>query len=152
MSDDLSSESNDDSLPTESIGHESPMLSECPFCELSDPDVNIVFERELVLFTIAEKYQGALKHSGLIIPKAHRETIFDMTANEIQESFELLSDVKGWLDQQYQPDGYNIGWNCYPVGGQEIMHAHMHVIPRFTAEPMAGKGIRAALKSAENSW
>lgn len=43
--------------------------------------------------------------------------------------------------------------NCGPVAGQEVMYAHLHVIPRFTQEPLAGKaGIRTLLKSKANQW
>jgi len=128
------------------------MNNKCPFCPLSDPEDNIVFDRDLVLFTINQKYQGALKYSGIIIPKSHRETVFDLTRQELNDTFDLLQEVKVWMDSQYQPEGYNIGWNCNPVGGQEVMHAHMHVIPRFSHEPLAGKGIRVLLKSAQNNW
>jgi diadenosine tetraphosphate (Ap4A) HIT family hydrolase len=56
------------------------------------------------------------------------------------------------MDERLAPDGYNIGWNCGRVGGQDLFHAHMHVIPRFRQEPFAGKGIRALLKSDANRW
>lgn len=35
-------------------------------------------------------------------------------------------------------------------GGQSIHHAHLHVVPRFRDEPLAGKGIRPWLKSEAN--
>ena len=104
------------------------------------------------MYMEAPKYQGSLKHSGVIIPKKHRETVFDLTPDELEATFVLLAEVKSWMDRQLHPDGYNIGWNCYPIGGQEVMHAHMHVIPRFTAEPLAGDGIRTLLKSEKNKW
>lgn len=75
------------------------------------------------------RHQGALKHSGIIIPVAHRETVFDLTEAELAATFRLLSRVKAWMDGQFAPDGYNVGWNCGRVGGQEVFHAHMHVIP-----------------------
>ena len=50
------------------------------------------------------------------------------------------------------PDGSNVGWNCGRVGGQEVFHAHLHVIPRFRQEPLAGHGIRSHLKSELNRW
>ncbi len=34
--------------------------------------------------------------------------------------------------------------------GQTVFHAHLHVIPRFAAEPHAGKGIRYWLKQESN--
>jgi diadenosine tetraphosphate (Ap4A) HIT family hydrolase len=128
------------------------MNTTCPYCPVSDHDTQIIFDRQLVLYMESEKHQGSLRYSGVIIPKQHRETLFDMTAAEFTASFELLSEVKAWMDEKYHPDGYNVGWNCFPVGGQVVMHAHMHVIPRFGREPLAGKGIRTYLKSESNRW
>ena len=124
----------------------------CPYCPIRDPEQKIVLENDLVLFLQDERFQGALKHSGVIIPIQHRETVFDLSDAEIAATFQLLSRVKKWMDDSFLPDGYNIGWNCGRVGGQEVFHAHMHVIPRFRQEPLAGKGIRSLLKSDANRW
>lgn len=124
----------------------------CPYCPISDPASRILFRNDLALFIQDERYQGALKHSGIIIPVEHRATVFDLTEEEILATFRLLAVVKRWMDDEFQPSGYNIGWNCGAVGGQEVFHAHMHVIPRFSQEPLAGKGIRSLLKSEANTW
>ena len=124
----------------------------CPYCPIRDPEQKIILENDLVLFLQDERYQGALKHSGVIIPIQHRETVFDLSDAEITATFQLLSRVKKWMDGLFSPDGYNIGWNCGLVGGQEVFHAHMHVIPRFRQEPLAGKGLRSLLKSDANRW
>lgn len=105
-----------------------------------------------MLFVQNVRQQGALFGSGVIIPVRHAETVFDLTLDEVCATFRLLSEVKRWLDVKYQPQGYNVGWNCGAVGGQEVMHAHMHVIPRFSQEPYAGRGIRYWLKQDENRW
>jgi len=124
----------------------------CPYCPVRDQEQKIIFESDLVLFLQDERYQGALKHSGVIIPIQHRETVFDLSDAEIAATFQLLSRVKKWMDDRFLPDGYNIGWNCGRVGGQEVFHAHMHVIPRFRQEPLAGRGLRSLLKSDANRW
>ena len=124
----------------------------CPYCPIRDPEQKIILENDLVVFLQDDRYQGALKHSGVIIPIQHRETVFDLSDAEITATFQLLSRVKQWMDDLFSPDGYNIGWNCGLVGGQEVFHAHMHVIPRFRQEPLAGKGLRSLLKSDANRW
>jgi histidine triad (HIT) family protein len=126
--------------------------SRCPYCPVVDPAQRVVFTTELVLFLQDERHQGALKHSGVIIPIQHRETVFDLTEAEIVATFRLLADVKAWMDECFAPDGYNVGWNAGRAGGQEVFHAHMHVIPRFRQEPLAGQGIRSLLKSDANRW
>jgi histidine triad (HIT) family protein len=124
----------------------------CPYCPIVDPAVKVIFEDDLVRFVQNERVQGALKHSGVIVPLQHRETVFELSESEITATFRLLAIVKKWMDASFAPDGYNIGWNCGKVGGQELFHAHLHVIPRFRAEPLAGKGIRTWLKSDANKW
>lgn len=121
----------------------------CPFCDpCSDHEQRVVLSNEYCYFL--QKPQPILIGSGLIVPKSHRETVFDLTQKEWEATYSLLQDVKELLDKMYQPDGYNVGWNCGRVAGQEVFHAHLHVIPRFRDEPLAGKGIRYWLKQPEN--
>lgn len=93
--------------------------------------------------------KDSLHNSVLIVPKIHRETPFDLTEIEWMETKELLAFARQHLTQ-YQPDGFNIGWNCKPCAGQSIPWAHLHVIPRFADEIYAGRGIRWLFKQPEN--
>ncbi len=121
----------------------------CPFCHPeSDARQQVVLENEHCRFL--QRPQEVLIGSGLIVPKAHRETIFDLTDDEWSATFLLLRKVKERLDVEYGPQGYNLGWNSGVVAGQEIFHAHLHVIPRYADEPLAGKGIRYWLKQPLN--
>ena len=43
-----------------------------------------------------------------------------------------------------------MGWNCGEAGGQDVFHAHLHIIPRHSDEPYAGRGIRNWIKREEN--
>lgn len=112
------------------------------------PEQQIVLENEYCVFL--QMPQKVLIGSGLIVPKAHRETVFDLSSVEWSATYDLLHAVKTYLDENYSPDGYNVGWNCGSTAGQHLFHAHLHVIPRFNDEPLAGKGIRYWLKQAKN--
>lgn len=124
----------------------------CPYCAPLDPEARVVLRNDLALYIEDERFQGALKHSGVIVPIAHRATVFDLGEDELLATFRLLAEVKQLIDGQFQPAGYNVGWNCGAVGGQQVFHAHMHVIPRFPREPLAGHGIRSLLKSDANRY
>lgn len=125
------------------------MKDNCPFCSLELLDQQkVVAKNEHCLFL--QTPQEVLVGSGLIVPVQHRATVFDLTEEEWVATYSLLQNVKSILDETYRPDGYNVGWNCNTTGGQHIMHAHLHVIPRFAGEPYAGKGIRHWLKGVEN--
>ena len=88
--------------------------------------------------------------SYVIIPKSEVSSPFDLTDKEWNDSRELLLKVKKYIDETYKPDGYNIGWNVGAVAGQSVEHTHMHIIPRYADEPLAGKGIRSWFKQPEN--
>jgi diadenosine tetraphosphate (Ap4A) HIT family hydrolase/RimJ/RimL family protein N-acetyltransferase len=131
------------------IKMELPLYSNCVFCHFElEKQQKIVLENELCAFL--QLPQKVLVGSGVIVPKAHRETVFDLTEQEWQATYELLHNVKSYLDTTFTPDGYNVGWNVGSTGGQHIPHAHLHVIPRFNDEPYAGKGIRHWLKQKSN--
>ncbi len=124
-------------------------MKECIFCSIEkDKTQKIILSNKHCLFI--QKPQKVLIGSGIIIPKKHRETVFDLTKDEWMATYELLSEVKKYMDGKYHPQGYNVGWNVSKTGGQEIFHAHLHIIPRYQNEPLAGKGIRHWLKQPCN--
>jgi len=126
-------------------------MKPCPFCSpqiYSDEYADVALENEFCLFISGP--QPVLNGSGMIIPRAHRETLFDLTREEWEATYDLLHAAKNLIDDVFKPDGYNVGWNCGSVGGQTVFHAHLHIIPRFADEPRAGRGIRWWLKQAEN--
>lgn len=124
-------------------------MKKCPFCHLDLVEQQkVIAKNEHCMFL--QNPQEVLIGSGLIVPFQHRETVFDLTEAEWSATYSLLQEVKSILDETFRPNGYNIGWNCNTVGGQHIMHSHLHIIPRFRDEPYAGRGIRHWLKSIEN--
>lgn len=126
-------------------------MEDCPFCVpriYNDLQADVLLENELCLYISGPL--PVLNGSGMIIPRVHRETLFDLTVEEWEATYSLLQEVKQILDETIRPDGYNVGWNCGSVGGQSVFHAHLHVIPRFADEPLAGRGIRWRLKQGDN--
>ncbi len=124
-------------------------MNDCPFCPARlNEGQTVVLENGLCVFV--QQPQRILVGSGLIIPRAHRETAFDLTPAEWAATYELVQQARALLDAQHAPEGYNLGWNVGRVGGQEVFHAHLHIIPRFADEPLAGKGIRYWLKQPDN--
>ena len=130
------------------MGSNDSIHMSCPFCPPGVYRKSLGADNDLCLFI--EEDDPVLKGSGIIVPKAHRETAFDLTPEEFSATFSLLSKVKRIMDRSLRPDGYNLGWNCGAIGGQEVFHAHMHVIPRFRDEPYAGRGIRYWLRQESN--
>jgi diadenosine tetraphosphate (Ap4A) HIT family hydrolase len=101
---------------------------DCVFCNIND----FVLENDLAI-AFYDKYPVNKGHL-LIIPKRHVEQYFDLTEQENRAINQLLLEGKKILDEQFQPDGYNIGINCGEAAGQTIFHLHVHLIPRYTGD------------------
>lgn len=97
----------------------------CPFC---DP-VTVIFDNELAV-AVPDRSPVSRGHT-LIIPKRHFERIFEATEEEITACWRLLGEVRRHLEEQYDPDGFNISINTGRAAGQSVMHAHIHLIPRY---------------------
>ena len=118
----------------------------CPFCSPSDQEVLLRREPCFAMWTW-ENPAGSV----MILPRAHRATPFDLTAEEWTATHLLLREVRDIVHTRFRPDGWNVGWNVHAVGGQSIPHVHLHLVPRYCDEVYAGRGIRWWFKSAENS-
>jgi diadenosine tetraphosphate (Ap4A) HIT family hydrolase len=87
----------------------------------------------------------------LIIPRRHVSSWFDLTADEHAAVSELIGSAKEHLDMMYSPAGYNIGVNCGEAAGQTVMHAHLHLIPRYAGDvPNPRGGIRAVIRAKQD--
>lgn len=123
----------------------------CLFCN-PDKDHNqkIVFENKTCYFLQHGEEQDVLEGSGVIVPKQHRADTFTLTKEEWNDTYDLLQQAKEYLDKEFAPNGYTIGWNVGEASNQSVKHSHFHVIPRYNDEPLAGKGLRHWLKQPEN--
>jgi diadenosine tetraphosphate (Ap4A) HIT family hydrolase len=121
-----------------------PASGSCPFCQPRVEEA-LFFANERCLAVWPADGSGAL-----IVPRAHRTSIFELTSEEWSATGELLSAARGRLEEREVPDGWNVGWNIGAVAGQHVDHVHCHLVPRYRDEPFAGRGIRYWLKREEN--
>ncbi|MFD1414117.1 HIT family protein [Oceanobacillus jeddahense] len=129
--------------------------SSCPFCYpqlLGNQQVVLENEQARFLQLDEAKQSGIpLEGAGVIVTKAHRVSPFDITEEEWLAIKDILHKAKFIIDENHKPSGYNVGWNSGEVAGQHVNHAHLHLLPRYENEQMAGKGIRYLFKSSLNS-
>jgi len=99
---------------------------------LSIPDSEKLYIGEY-FFIIKDRFPVSVGHC-LIISKELKPTYFDLNAREKMELIELTNKTKDLIEQEFKPDGYNIGMNCGLAAGQTVMHFHCHVIPRYIGD------------------
>jgi diadenosine tetraphosphate (Ap4A) HIT family hydrolase len=83
----------------------------------------------------------------LIISKRLTDDYFSLAIEEKQDLIHAIQLAKSSIEENYSPDGYNIGMNCGEAAGQTVFHFHCHVIPRYTGDMEDSRGgIRHCLK------
>lgn len=118
----------------------------CRFCRSND----LLIDRPLAImenFFILGSIEEDRPDQAIIVPHRHIETPFELSAEEWSEIGDALAFVKDRLDKKCA-NGYTIGWNVGAVAGQDVFHAHLHVIGRFNGERSEGLGIHALFRSA----
>lgn len=121
----------------------------CAFCTL--PESRIIDASTLAM-VVRDAFPVSPGHT-LVIPKRHVGSYFDLTELERQDLLSLLDKAKLVIDQEFTPDGYNIGINDGSAAGQTVPHLHIHLIPRYNADlPDPRGGVRWVIPEKADYW
>ncbi len=122
-------------------------LESCPFCNI--PSERIIYQDRFWM-AVKDQYPVSPGHV-LMIPKEHFETYFDLPPQYAATLHVGTSIVKRMLEEEYHPDGWNLGCNCMEAGGQTIRHFHLHLIPRYNGDVDNPRGgVRGVIPSKQN--
>jgi diadenosine tetraphosphate (Ap4A) HIT family hydrolase len=111
-------------------------MTTCPFCRL---DMNRILISNQYGMAFRDGFPISPGHT-LIIPRQHVANFFDLTTEERQSLWELVAAIRTNLMEEVHPDGFNVGLNDGQAAGQTVMHAHIHVIPRYKGDASDPRG------------
>ena len=113
---------------------------DCELCKPTDP----LLENEWA-FVQFERDSLSSGHV-IVVPRRHVANFFQMSLSEQEAVSQLLREAHAYITQRFSPDGFNIGVNIGKAAGQNRMHVHVHLIPRYAGDVADLKGgIRAVL-------
>lgn len=125
------------------------MKEDCIFCEL--PEERIIYEFELWV-VVRDGFPVSPGHT-LIIPKRHVSDFFDINEHEHSALQSVINISKDQLDEELNPDAYNIGINCGEESGQTVFHLHIHLIPRYKGDRDDPRGgVRWVIPDKADYW
>ena len=122
-------------------------MEDCIFCKIIEGEVpsHKVYEDENTLAFLDTNPTS--KGHTLIVPKKHVETIDQ--ASDMDYMWNTLVKVSQAVEKAFDPEGLNISQNNGEVAGQEVMHMHFHVTPRYTGDEIEVNYKREELKNGE---
>ena len=104
-------------------------MKDCLFCKIARKEIqsNILYEDRLVV-AFSDINPQAPVHC-LIIPKAHFDTLNDVSAEEEQLLGHMtLVATKLAGEQGLREQGYRLVGNCLASAGQSVFHIHFHLL------------------------
>ncbi|GAA0302690.1 HIT family protein [Halarchaeum salinum] len=106
-------------------------MSDCVFCEIvaGEQSAHHLYEddRTLAFLDTAPATEG----HALVVPKTHHETLTDMPGDLASAVFWTAQRVARGVEDAIEPDGVSVVQSNGAAAGQEIAHAHVHVVPRY---------------------
>ena len=89
----------------------------------------IVYEDDVVLVFL----DNNPVHPGhtLVVPKAHCTNALDAPPETLAHMMRVGQRVAQAIKHELRADGVNLIMNNGAASGQEVFHAHLHVVPRY---------------------
>lgn len=109
-------------------------MSGCLFCQIAQGErpAQKVFEGEGAV-AFLDIFPCTPGHT-LVIPRRHYPTLSEMPPEEIGTLFQTAAVVATKVQAAMGAAGFNLGINNGKAAGQEVFHAHIHIIPRYQGD------------------
>jgi histidine triad (HIT) family protein len=109
-------------------------VTDCIFCKIVAGDIPAfkIDENDLA-FAFLDIHPANPGHT-LVIPKRHAENVFETSPEEWRAMSDLVRTLSIAVEKATASDGLNIKMNNREHGGQDVMHAHVHIVPRYKGD------------------
>lgn len=106
-------------------------MSDCLFCKIVAGEIPCqkIYENDHVL-AFLDIFPVSKGHT-LVIPKTHAQDLAAGTVDDAVELMKVIHDLAPKIVQSLGGTGYNLGLNHGTDAGQEVMHTHFHIMPRY---------------------
>jgi len=112
------------------------MVSDCILCNILKGDEtyrNLILHKNKNFAITLNLYPYNPGHL-MVFPERHIEDIREMSEDEFIIMHRLIIKSMNILTGEYEPSGFNVGFNIGKTGGASIMHLHCHIVPRYKNE------------------
>lgn len=105
---------------------------DCIFCKIVKGEIpcSKIYEDEQVLAFL--DIGPVNKGHTLVTLKKHYETILDIPDEILQKMIVVVKKVSKAVMKATNAGGFNVAMNNYKIGGQDVPHAHFHIMPRHS--------------------
>ena len=106
----------------------------CLFCKIAAKEIpaEVIYEDEAAV-AFLDIRPLAPGHT-LVIPKRHAGTLAELPDDAVGPFFLAVKNALGVVEKALGPDGFTLGINHGRASGQDVMHLHLHILPRSLSD------------------
>lgn len=110
--------------------------SDCLFCRILEGELpaQIVDEDERTIAFM--DINPATRGHALVIPRSHAADLYETPADDVAATARAAQRLALRARDALGADGVNLLNACRPAAWQTVFHYHVHVIPRYTGDPL----------------
>ena len=111
-------------------------MADCIFCAIVAgelPATVIAADERAIAFM---DINPATRGHALVIPRAHSQDIHDIGAEDLAAVIALAQIVAGRARRNLGAEGVNLMHSAGRAAWQTVFHFHIHVIPRYSGDPL----------------
>ncbi|MEV0388221.1 HIT family protein [Nonomuraea sp. NPDC050643] len=121
-------------------------MSDCTFCKIVAgrlPSHRVLEDEHALAFL---DIRPASPGHTLVVPRVHARDVWEISEFSHGKVADMVHRVAALLKTAVAPDGVNVKHNAGEAAGQDVLHYHVHVVPRWH-----GDGLRLTWNSSPAS-
>jgi histidine triad (HIT) family protein len=122
---------------------------DCLFCKIIAGEIpaQIIDQNERTVTFM--DINPATRGHALVVPRCHAANLLEVDADDLVATVLAAQRLAQRVTERLGADGVNLLNSCGSAAWQTVFHLHIHVIPRYTDDPLRLPWIPAAGDSDE---
>ncbi len=112
------------------------MAEECIFCKIVAgelPSERVDEDEHTVAFMDINPWT---RGHALVVPREHSRNLYEIGDDDLRHAAVASQRLALRMRDRLRCDGVNLINACEPAAWQTVFHFHVHVVPRFTGDPL----------------
>jgi histidine triad (HIT) family protein len=109
---------------------------DCLFCKIVAGELPATLVREDERTVAFMDINPATRGHLLIVPREHSRNLLEIGADDLAACGAAAKELAALMSDRLGASGVNVLNSCGRAAWQTVFHFHLHVIPRYPADPL----------------
>jgi histidine triad (HIT) family protein len=112
------------------------MAEDCIFCKVAAGELSAeIVEQDEHTLAFMDLNPWTRGHA-LVIPRRHSRNLYEIGDDDLSRTIAASRRLAQRMRDRLGCDGVNVLNSCEPAAWQTVFHFHVHVIPRYSDDPL----------------